>query len=169
MNIGRSTSQPSFFLPERAREDADLLEVLEARKHRFDINHRRALDGFDGTSRRPLPKINGITEESIVRYEVSCCCAIPPYSREVLAPAASRSTTVVSIPRTANAVASVSPVGPAPTIRTSVLAVLTALSGQQLLVTNCRRRSMQNAEHLWRAGESARRRCEKRGYSTDSS
>jgi len=25
-----------------------LLEVFEARKHRFDINHRRALDGFDG-------------------------------------------------------------------------------------------------------------------------
>jgi hypothetical protein len=44
-------------------------------------------------------------------------------TREVLAPAAWRPTTVARIPRTANAVARLRPVGPAPTIRTSVVVV----------------------------------------------
>jgi hypothetical protein len=30
------------------------LEILEAREHRFDVNHRRAVNGFNGTDAQPV-------------------------------------------------------------------------------------------------------------------
>ena len=38
---------PSLFSPNSG--GPDLLEIFDVREHRFDVNHRRAVEGFDGT------------------------------------------------------------------------------------------------------------------------
>src|SRR6201999_2410352 len=88
--------------------------------------------------------------ETSMSSSTSSVRALTAAAREVLTPAASRSTTMTSVPRRSSDAASVSPVGPAPTTRTSVsLMVILPPESQRLLALPIVRLSATYVNSCW--------------------
>src|ERR1700761_2446513 len=91
-----------------------------------------------------------IRRETSISSSTSSVRALTAAAREVLAPAVSRSTTMTSAPRCSSDAASVSPVGPAPTTRTSVsIMVILQLESQRLLALPIVRLSATYVNSCW--------------------